>query len=358
MKNTLIISVLIIGLLGFGTLCAEVTHIQRSQDNSMYDVTGEPWQPDEFESATIIPASFINEPAIILDGKDDESDWDKALEVTVPLSFGLVDQASIKALYSDERVFIRVRWQDATENREHHPWVWNAEDEAYAEGSQIEDSIIISIEAGCWWAPSFLEGYVFDFDGWQWLAARSDPVGQAVDIDGSIQDRDLTILGFTKYESRNTQDVWNLKFTEDQESSFYKSWEELDRTYLHQPSTSTVYYRGRPDGSQSSGIAQKLPMPQTAPTDEIQTFPQFKAVQFEGDAGEVSAKGHWEDGYWTVEFSRTLTTPRKTVTDSVFNRLTQFSVHIFDQVERIDQSSESQRLFLQFMEKERLLTKK
>jgi hypothetical protein len=41
----------------------------------------------------------------------------------------------------------------------------------------------------------------------------------------------------------------------------------------------------------------------------------------------------------------------------VFSRLTQFSVHIFDHVERIDQSSESGRLYLQFMEKELLLTK-
>ena len=97
-------------------------------------------------------------------------------------------------------------------------------------------------------------------------------------------------------------------------------------------------------------------MPQAAPADEKQTF-QHKAVRLEGDAGEVTAKGHWENGFWTVEFSRTLTTPRKTVTDSVFSRLTQFSVHIFDHVERIDQSSESGRLFLQFMEKERLLTK-
>lgn len=357
MKNGLIALIVMFGLFGFETLRSDVTHIQRSEDNSMYDVTGDPWQPEEFKKAIVIPASFVKTPGIIMDGKDNEPDWDSALEIEVPLSYGLVEKAWIKALYSDDRVFIRVRWEDVTEDREHHPWVWDSEAERYVEGLHVEDSIILSIEAGCWWAPSFLEGYVFDFDGWQWLAARSDPVGQAVDIDGSIQDRDLTILGFTQYESRNTEDVWNLKFTEEQEESFHKSWDELDRTYLHQPSTGTVYYRGRPDGSDWSEFGQKLPMPQAAPVDEIQTFPQHKAVRLEGDAGEVSAKGHWENGFWTVEFSRTLTTPRKTVTDSVFSRLTQFSVHIFDHVERIDQSSESGRLFLQFMEKERLLTK-
>lgn len=358
MKNGFMVSVVVLGLLGFETLLSDVTHIERSTGDSMYDVTNEAWQPEEFVKATIIPASFVKEPAIVIDGKENEPDWDSTVEIQVALSYGLVDKAWIKALYSDDRVFIRVRWADATEDREHHPWVWDAEKEAYIEGSQVEDSIILSIEAGCWWAPSFLEGYVFDFDGWQWLAARSDPVDQAVDIDGSIQDRDLTILGFTKYESRNAGDVWNLKFTEEGEYSFHKTWDELDRTYLHQPSSGTVYYRGRPDGSDWTKFGQKLPAPKGVPDDETQVSPQFKAVKLEGDAGDVSAKGHWEDGFWTVEFSRTLTTARKTVTDSVFTRLTQFSVHVFDHVERIDQSSESGRLFLQFMEKERLLTKK
>jgi hypothetical protein len=326
----------------------------------MYDVTNDPWQPEEFRKATVVPASFVKEPGISVDGVDDEEVWNKALEIEVPLSYGLVGKAWIKALYSDEEVFIRVRWEDATEDRQHHPWVWDSEGQRYIEGSHVEDSIILSIEAGCWWAPSFLEGYVFDFDGWQWLAARTDPVGQAVDIDGSVQDWDLTAHGFVKYESRNTEDVWNLKFTEEQEDSFHKSWDELDRTYLHQPSTGTVYYRGRPDESDWSEFADKitLPTPQGAPEDETQLIPQFEAVKLEGDAGQVAAKGHWEDGFWTVEFRRTLSTPAETVTDSVFNRLTQFSIHVFDHVERIDQSSESGRLFLQFMEKELLLTKK
>ena len=78
-------------------------------------------------------------------------------------------------------------------------------------------------------------------------------------------------------------------------------------------------------------------------------------MKLEGDAGDVSAKGHWENGIWTVEFSRARFTDSETVTDSVFSRLTQFSVHVFDHVERIDQASESGRLYLQFMEEEQLV---
>ena len=313
------------------------------------------WQPEEFRNAIVIPASYIETPAITLDGKDDEADWDNATEIAIPLLYGLVSKAWLKALYSDEEVFIRVRWEDATEDREHHPCIWNSEEERYIEGKQVEDSLILSIEGGCWWTPSFMEGQVFDFDGWQWLAVRSDPVGQAVDIDGSVYDRPFRKGREGQLKSRGSKDVWNVKFTEEEEDSFHKTWEELERMYVYQPALTTLYYRGKADRSDSWEFGQRLPAPESAPEDENQTFPQFKAVKLEGDAGDVSAKGHWENGAWTVEFSRAHFTDSETVTDSVFSRLTQFSVHVFDHVERIEQASESGRLYLQFMEKEQLV---
>ena len=70
------------------------------------------------------------------------------------------------------------------------------------------------------------------------------------------------------------------------------------------------------------------------------------------NAGDVRAKGHWEDGYWTVELRRKRITEGGTAWDVQFERLTQFSLQVFDHVERLDQSSESQRLFLQFLPEE------
>ena len=53
-------------------------------------------------------------------------------------------------------------------------------------------------------------------------------------------------------------------------------------------------------------------------------------------------------GYQPTDIRRILITPDTTMNDTVFNRLTQFSLHAFDSVERVDESSESGRLFLQF----------
>jgi hypothetical protein len=78
-------------------------------------------------------------------------------------------------------------------------------------------------------------------------------------------------------------------------------------------------------------------------------YPQYSPLKLEGQAGEVAAKGEWDNGYWTVEFKRVLVTPMKTINDVVFNRLTQFSVYVFDSTEGPDNDSESGRLFLQFI---------
>ena len=53
---------------------------------------------------------------------------------------------------------------------------------------------------------------MYDVDGWHWMAARSDPLGQAIDMMGTVQDQDFPLLNFTRYDSRTTEDTWNIKF--------------------------------------------------------------------------------------------------------------------------------------------------
>ncbi len=358
MKIQLTTFILIFGLAATTLANAEVNRRQYAEDDIYITVFGEDWHPDGFEHGKPIPATYIQFAEITLDGKEDDPQWEKAKEVTVPLKFGNTSEVSIKALYTDTEVFFRVRWADDTENRDHYPWVWDAEKEEYVIGQQVEDSVILSFEAGCAWNPSLLAGYQYDFDGWRWMAARSDPVGQAWDLMGNIADQDNAHLKPTPYKSRYTENKWNVKFLEyDGEEISHQDWDELDRSYLYRPVRPMSYYRAEIDGLRVTELDAKIPAPTEAPEDETQTFPQFEAVKLEGDAADVSAKGHWQDGYWTVEFRRTLRTPTDVLTDSVFNRLTQFSVHVFDQSEKIDQSSESDRLFLEFLPEEPQIAK-
>lgn len=334
---------------------AEVQKNQINPDNLVVLVKDDPWQPQTgtFDPGQQVSAIWVAEPGITIDGSEREPAWSKAPESVIKLAHGPVRTASVKAIYTDEEIYLRVRWPDATEDRLYRPWVWDRAQRQFVEGPQVDDSLILSFEIGCEWTPSFLSGYVFDFDGWQWMAARSDPVGQAADMYGSVQDQDFKILNFTRYKSRNSEKVWNVKFTDRaEEGSMTLAWNELDRAYLLQPATDTVYYRADPDGERPyRKFVQELPPPEATPDSVGKLHPRFEPVALTGDAGEIEARGEWRDGYWTVEYRRALVTPARHLSDAVFNRLTQFSVHVFDHTERIDEASESSRLLLRFLEK-------
>ncbi len=340
----------------FASTCAqaEVKHRQINASNLLVNVSGESWQPAGFENGTIIPASYLGTGEITVDGKDDELAWDQAVEVEVPLAYGSMESVLLKALYTDQEVFIRVRWADDSEDREHHPWVWDAEQNKFIEGSQVEDSVMLSFEAGCDWNPSLLAGYIYDFDGWHWLAARSDPLGQALDINGHLQDQDMSDPDFISFESRDKVDTWNMKYAENTDVDLHSKWDEIDRVYSLQPITETMFYKGKPDadGRDSPPYFERIAAPSNQPDNGSQTYPQFNPLKLEGGAGEVSARGLWENGFWTVEFRRVLITPARHANDTIFQRLTQFSVHVFNHTEQIDEVSESKRLFLQFMPEE------
>jgi hypothetical protein len=343
---------------------AEVRHYRLGKGISLVKVQDEAWEPDGFEKPLILRAPLVKQEPTI-DGKADDQAWAQAQSLTVPLAYGSVKQATLKAVYTEKEVFLLVSWPDPTRDDQHHPWVWNDQEGRYVEGSQVEDSLLVSVEGGCDWSPSLLAGYVYDFDAWHWLAARTNPMGQAVDADGSVQNRWVPKQGFVKYASRNTKPFWNIKFADRRRDILAKPWQELKRVYkLVDRVEKDVYVRFPPDGSRLPAFVQRIEAPSVpanrksdpsgwevrpvSNTPLPATAPQYRPVKLTGDAGEVAAKGRWANGRWTVEFRRVQVTPATTGSDSVFERTTQFSIHIFDHTERVDESSESGRLYFQF----------
>jgi len=317
-------------------------------------VSADNWRPDSFKEGIGIPAVYMADPQITVDGIDNESAWLVAEEITVPLSFGAVKSAQVKALYTDDFVHLRVRWPDTSESRLHHPWIWNETLGNYEAGPQIEDALIFSFEIGCEWFPSFLSGYEFDFDGWRWMAGRTDPTGYALDMVGQVKQSKPSDMA--AYASRYTEGEWNLKFTDNfkgaiDEDRTHLTWDQLDRKYETWPITSNVFINARQDGNRSFQLARELAPPAQLPASPVPMLPQFEPFSSQKNTSDVRARGHWEDGFWTVELRRKRITGFRLSYDVPFERLTQFSLHVFDHVERMDQSSESSRLFLQFLPK-------
>jgi hypothetical protein len=353
---------LIVVLISAGALVcagaqAEIIRSTMGPDIVTVKVSDDVWQPDNFKQGTVIPAAYAPGANIVVDGIEDEPAWAAAEEVTIDLSFGNVESARLKALYTDEDVLLRVRWPDTAKDSLHRPWVWDEKAAKYVAGPQVEDSLLLSFEAGCEWFPSFLSGYDFDFDGWHWQAGRTDPVGQALDLGGTVNNRKLP--GNAAYASRNHEDEWNLRITDSNDDILHHSWDQLDRRYMLWQVMDTVYYSARLDGARVAqsdhNVTPPAVPPSALPSSPAAMVPQVPPVELTGNAGDVAARGHWEDGFWTVEFRRKRITEGGGAWDVQFNRLTQFSLHVFDRTERLDESSESPRLFLQFLDKEPLL---
>lgn len=359
--RTKIYSAIIIILLLNGVLSvhAEVRHDQINDVTFLTFVSNEAWQPEGVDEPPVLHAPLIRQEPVI-DGLADDPAWARAESITLPLDYGPVQEATLKAVYTDQEIFLLVSWPDASKDDQHRPWLWDAEQGRYVEGPQIEDGLLVSIEEGCDWNPSPLTGYVFDFDGWRWLAARTNPLGQAVDINGHAQDRWRANMGYTKYQRRRQEPFWNMKFNgRGSPDNFNKPWQEVDRVYLFSPLQGPeLYISLEPDKElqrrQKPDFAVRLPAPSVEPETvkagqtPIPLVPQFKPVKLTGNAGDVAAKGQWVDGRWTVEFRRLLITPAKTASDSMLDRTTQFSIHVFDSTERLDEASESGRILLQF----------
>lgn len=364
MKTSRIITATALLLLtGAPTARAEVQHYQFNEVNSTTWAIDDPWQPEGFDKAIIVDAPFVKS-APDIDGRADDPAWAHVDSVTVPLAYGSVKEASVKAVYSEDEVFLLVSWADPTRDDQYHPWIWSDAQKRYVEGAQVEDSLLVSFEGGCEWTPSLLSGYVYDYDGWRWLAARTNPLGQAVDVEGHAQDRWVRNKGFEKYPARASGPTWQLKFSDPRPGILTLPWYEVKRAYMLQPIATEVYVGMEPDGYKPPAFVARVDAPEIEPArmeakgilgpdpayaavPPLQ-LPQYQPVKLEGDAGEVSARGRWEDGRWTVEFRRARVTPARTRNDWVFDRVTQFSLYVFDHTERIDEAGESGRLWLQF----------
>jgi hypothetical protein len=337
------------------------------------DVTGgfvmvkadDPWQPAGFDEALLLRAIYTD-IAPVIDGLTDEPAWTGAEGLTVPLTWGEVNEATLKAVYTDEDIYLQVSWADPSKDDQYHPWVWDESQGRYVEGPQVEDGLLVSIEGGCDWDPSLLSGTTYDFDGWLWLAGRTNPIGQAVDIDGSVRWSEKR--GFKQYPSRYEEPIWDLKIVDQRKDILTAPWQGLERHYKRSTPKQETFVRYRPDGKQTSVFAEQVPAPQgpvattsdeadsaiqkvaaVEPTDVVAMIPQYRPVKLEGDAGEVKAKGQWSEGRWRVEFKRKRVTPANTSSDSTFLRTTQFSLHVFDHTEDVAKASESARLLLEFV---------
>jgi hypothetical protein len=175
---------------------------------------------------------------------------------------------TIKAVYTDDRIYVLASFPDPDENRTHKTQIWVPDQDRYRTGADREDTFVIK------WSmePGAIDLRVdadqpYKADIWFWKAHRTDPNGYADD----------KMHVYSALEGPNSKTVISKRGL---------------RFFLDRPG--------------DTGRSAYKTMVQSEHAGD--TIPFFESRQPKGSRADVRAKGVWRDGTWTVEFSRKLVT--------------------------------------------------
>jgi hypothetical protein len=206
-----------------------------------------------------------NAPTI--DGVANEEIWAQAEALVTHDPLADAD-LTIKAVYTDDHIYVLVSFPDPDESRTHKTQVWVPDQERYRIGFDREDTFVIkrSME------PGAVDLRVdadrpYKADIWFWKAHRTDPIGYADD----------KMHIYSAIEGPNSKTV-------------------VSKSGLR-------FFLDRPGDAGKS--AYKTMVQSERKGDNL---PFYSPRKPEGSRADVRAKGVWRDGIWTVEFSRKLAT--------------------------------------------------
>ena len=189
----------------------------------------------------------------MLDGVADETAWSKAPDTSTedPVS-GIV--LTLKALYTDEDVFLLVSYPGDDESRDHKTMYWDESIETYKTGPSREDTLVF-----------------------KW-SMQIEPV-------------DLTLSSDTPYRA----DIWYWKANRtdhagyaDDKMHVYETTDSPDARQVVSKSGKTFYLE-RPGDQGSSAYAANAYGEFAG--DEV---PKYMPREPTGSRGDVQAKGHWK----------------------------------------------------------------
>ncbi|MEN8166695.1 MAG: ethylbenzene dehydrogenase-related protein [Pseudomonadota bacterium] len=211
-------------------------------------------------------ASRVAQPPLV-DGSAQDPVWGEARALVVRDRVAKID-ITLKAVYTPDEIFFLLRFPDETENRMHKLLQWDKEIEIYKPGPTREDSMVLK------WSMeplpvdlSLTSEQPYKADIWYWKSYRTGHAGYADD----------------KYQ-------------------IYSDLPLPEGKRLLSGQGSTFYLIRKGDAGQSAY--------QGASPIEYQgeETPAYKLREPSGSRADIRAKGQWDSGYWSVEFSRKLVT--------------------------------------------------
>lgn len=344
-------------------------------------VATEPVAP-AFEAPEGALISYPAEAAPVLDGVADDAAWADAQETVISVAGGYNDfavDATLKSVYSGDTVYFVLTYADPTESWFRSPWqkqedgTWkqikDENDKGGDNNSVYEDKFSMiwpvnnSIKnfetAGCFVAchageNSDVKPYGNKYtstegefgDIWHWKSVRND---------GQIDDQYLDSTRFDAEKSKEAGRKSDKKDSGGYADNFASMPDPADATKTVPNKTLPGFTS--PNVDLTTGApgyildSEKVALDQAA-LDAMPVgsyLPGIIKSPIVGDRGDISAAWKWENGVWTIEFSRKLTTGSET--DVQFADLTgiyYFGLAIFEnaQVRHAFQSGSTPFVFM------------
>jgi hypothetical protein len=203
----------------------------------------------------------------IIDGRADEAVWNRAKAVTT-LDFSSQRPITLKSVHTDDQVFFLVTFPDNAPSQTHRSWGWDTQDDIYKEMGDREDAFVFK------WSMvgnnvnlGFRDPEPHRADIWYWKARRTNLSGYA---DDKWQGLSHQAHKEARKVSSSKHGTLYLRRVGDTGQSAYKE-------------TLVYEYQGN-------------------------VVPKFYPRQPQGSRADISAKGVWHDGRWSIEFARRLNT--------------------------------------------------
>lgn len=275
--------------------------------------------------------SIKTDQAPTVDGMVDPS-WAKApaYKVTLdetpykPNNYKGITKTSVtlKSMYDKENIYLLVQWQDPTESLERVPWVKQPDgkwmqrrnrDQTGHENTYYEDKMAFfwnigakgfdkkGCDVACHKARDgkiagiedkapgrkYTEAAGETIDMWHWKAVRSNPVGQ---IDDQYVDD-------TKDPKKNAN--WGRKGDAKTGGGYADN--------VNKDKTGPAWMSKTPSGKRYWILPDEKAefVDSFKPGDVV---PGMIAAPFDGSRGDITAKGVWKNGVWTLEIQRKLVT--------------------------------------------------
>lgn len=210
--------------------------------------------------------------APIIDGVQDEV-WSKAKPVTVEVreAIGGAGQRTVtlRAVYTNDTLYVLAQWKDATRSDVRDPYVWNASKNAYERPTKPDDQFALEFPISGQFDQNMLSTErEFEADVWHWKAGRGNPNGWVDDKRHLI--RHSSFEGAKEYKLGGHATV-----------------------YIARPNDAgSVPYKTRPAPTSNSG-------------DVVDSFEPQEPT---GSCADVRGKGVHDGLTWTLEMARKLNT--------------------------------------------------